>query len=97
MFDAVLLGIYLKCWAKETIFCPPHHPESKVRVQREYVNFGPFYDIVWRIDDLRETNQKLDPCNFQIRCSAPLLRKEVERIEREVITPQVRAMLTQMQ
>ena len=97
MFDATLLKIYLKSWAGESIFCTPHHSENKVRVERKYVDFGPFYDLSWRIEDLRETDRKFEPLKFEIRCSAPQLRKEVERVEREVITPQVHALLAQMQ
>lgn len=97
MFDATLLNIYLKSWAGESIFCTPQHSENRVRVERKYVDFGPFYDLSWRIEDLRETDRRFEPLKFEIRCSAPQLRKEVERVEREVITPQVHALLTQMQ
>ncbi len=96
MLDTVLLKIYLQSWARMAEFCPPHHPENKVRVRRDYKDCGAFFKLCWRIDDLRDTNQA-EPYDFQIRCLAPQIRREVERVEREVITPQVHAMLTQMQ
>jgi hypothetical protein len=96
MYDADLLDIYLRRWAKETVFCTPHHPENKVMVLREYTDFGAAYELRWRIEDKRATESPMQPFSIHRLCNSLHVRREVERIEREVITPRVHAMLTQM-
>lgn len=97
MFDDTLLKIFLRFWAKKMFFASPNHPKNRVSVRREYTDFGTFYDLSWRIEDTRETEHPLQPYFLQERFNLQNLRQEVERIEREIITPQVNAMLEQMQ
>lgn len=96
MSDTDILQIYLKCWVRDSKISPNNHPENKVEVHREYTVMDTAYHLSWSIRDTRETNTPLEPFFLQKFCDTLHLQREVERAEREVINPQVRAMLAQM-
>lgn len=96
MSDTDILQEYLKCWARDSKFSPNNHPENKVEVHREFSEMGTSYHLCWSIKDTRETNTPLEPFLLQKFCDSLHLQREVELTEREVINPQVRAMLAKM-
>ena len=96
MSDTDILQMYLKCWARDSKISPNNHPENKVEVHREFTEMETSFHLSWSIRDTRETNTPLEPFLMQKFCDTLHLQREVELTEREVINPQVRAMLAKM-
>ena len=58
-------------------------------MHREFAEMGTSYHLCWSINDTRETNTPLEPFLLQKFCDSL-------HLQREVINPQVRAMLAKM-
>lgn len=96
MLDAAFRMFFLHRWSGYTFIASPHSDGDALRVHRNYIDYGSFYDVTWSIRDVRQKIRHLKPFFFEERCSLPNLQHEVERIEREIIQPKIEEMLSKM-